>query len=588
MFKSTGSADENVLVKGGEFRRIMRYYKHKWVLFVAMILAIFDGSLPLIMTYILSESITEIIRPETFLHETIEAIKVLAGLVALMIFILSLTFALRGYANPDFVENLRDALFSNIMEQELEYFDETATGVLIARLSEDVTFVLETYVDKMNTVILYLAQIVVSLLFAFIISWRVSMIVIAVVPVTFILFYVSENLVNKLWTEFRDRSTLAAAKAEEVITSFRTVKSFDNELYEADLYARQLEDVHEIVVKASHIHAIKNGIMYFLSWGIMAPVLYYCSYLIFRKPWLGTQLGDLVMLATCFSEIGISVAMTISVVDDLRKAAISAAKLLVIVEKKPERDRKDGNALHHIRGKVEFRNVSFRYRTREDYAVKDLSFTINAGETVAMVGESGCGKTTTLQLLQRFYEIDEGQILIDDVDVRTLSPTFMRSQISCVPQGPVLFSMSILDNIRFGKIDAGEDEAIRAARIRNAHDFIDELPDGYTTEVQSMSLSGGQKQRICISRAILANTPILLLDEATASLDTESEQLVQQSLESFRNGKTAIIVAHRLATVKNADRILVFQNGHIEEAGTHEELLANDGIYADLIRFQLQ
>jgi ABC-type multidrug transport system fused ATPase/permease subunit len=191
-------------------------------------------------------------------------------------------------------------------------------------------------------------------------------------------------------------------------------------------------------------------------------------------------------------------------------------------------------------------------------------------------------------LLQRFYEVEEGQILLDGVDISTLSPHFIRTQISIVPQGPVLFSMSIRDNIRYSRHEATDEEVEAAAAIGNAHKFVMELPENYQTDVQQMSLSGGQKQRICISRAILANTPILLLDEATAALDTESEQLVQESLENFRHGKTAILVAHRLATVLHADKILVFQDGHIVEEGTHEELLAKSGIYSDLVKFQLQ
>jgi ABC-type multidrug transport system fused ATPase/permease subunit len=241
-----------------------------------------------------------------------------------------------------------------------------------------------------------------------------------------------------------------------------------------------------------------------------------------------------------------------------------------------------------VRGKIEFRDVCFKYKTRNDYAVNHLSFTINPGETVAFVGESGCGKTTTIQLLQKLYEIESGSILIDDVDIATLSGVAVRSQITSVPQTPTLFSMSVRDNIRFAKAAAVEDEVVEAARIGNAHDFIMELPENYETAITHTSLSGGQKQRLCIARAVMANAPVLLLDEATAALDTESEQLVQQSLDQFRHGKTAIIVAHRLATVQNADRILVLQNGCVAESGKHEELLAANGLYADLIRWQLQ
>ncbi|OHT13696.1 ABC transporter family protein [Tritrichomonas foetus] len=328
--------------------------------------------------------------------------------------------------------------------------------------------------------------------------------------------------------------------------------------------------------------------MYFLCWGITAPLLYYGAYLVLKKPQYGIMPGDIVKLIGVFGNIGISVAMCVSIVDDMRKASIAAAKLLAVVDRRPDHDRKAGKTLKDVKGKIEFNNVSFKYKTREDYAVKNLSFTINEGETVALVGESGCGKTTTLQLLQRFYEIESGEILIDEQNISQYSQVSVRKHIAIVPQGPVLFSMSVLDNIRFGKPKSTEQETIEASQIGNAHNFIMEMPDNYKTEVKQMSLSGGQKQRICISRAILNNTPILLLDEATAALDTESEQLVQESLERFRHGKTAIVVAHRLSTVKNADRILVFQNGHIAESGTHEELLVKSGIYSDLVKFQLQ
>jgi ABC-type multidrug transport system fused ATPase/permease subunit len=246
------------------------------------------------------------------------------------------------------------------------------------------------------------------------------------------------------------------------------------------------------------------------------------------------------------------------------------------------------NGAKTVRGKIEFRDVGFKYATRESWAVRHLNFVIEPGETVAFVGESGCGKSTTLQLLQRFYEITEGEILIDDVPLHTLAPVFVRSQIASVPQGPVLFEMSIRDNLRYARPDADDSIVAEAARSGNAHNFIMEQPNNYNTMVQQTSLSGGQKQRICISRAILVGAPILLLDEATAALDTESEQLVQQSLETVRRGKTAVVVAHRLATVLHADRILVFKDGHIEESGKHEELMEQSGLYADLVRFQLE
>jgi ABC-type multidrug transport system fused ATPase/permease subunit len=388
--------------------------------------------------------------------------------------------------------------------------------------------------------------------------------------------------------EFRDSSSFTSEKAEEVMTQFRTVKAFDCELYEAVQYAKGLDAVHDAVVNVSHIHALKTSVINLLSWGAIAPIIYYTGWLFLRKPYLGLGIGDVAVIVNSFSNIGISVTMVITALDDFRAAAYSSAKILSIIDSRPKKNRFAGEEAPAFRGDITFTGVTFTYAGAESPAVEDLTFSIKSGETVALVGESGCGKTTTLALLQRFYEIEAGEIAIDGVDVATYSPYSVRSQMSIVPQSPILFSMSIRDNICYAKPGATDAEVTRAAQIGNAHDFIMEIPENYLAKVEQTSLSGGQKQRICIARAILADAPILLLDEATAALDTESERLVQQALENFRHGKTTIVVAHRLATVRNADRILVFQKGKVIETGTHDELLAKNEVYANLIRFQLQ
>jgi ABC-type multidrug transport system fused ATPase/permease subunit len=272
-----------------------------------------------------------------------------------------------------------------------------------------------------------------------------------------------------------------------------------------------------------------------------------------------------------------------------KKSNISSAKLLEVLERNSAIPLDRGAPINRrISGKVEFRDVCMQYKDRTTLALDHLSFVVNPGECVAIVGESGCGKTTTLQLIERFYDPTQGQVLIDGMDVRDLSPIDLRGQIAIVPQGPVMFSMSVRDNIRYGRPEAVREEIVEAATTANAHGFIRQLREGYKTHVQQNTLSGGQKQRICIARAMLINAPIVLLDEATASLDTESERLVQEALRKYKSGRTLIIVAHRLATIRNADRIIVIDHGRIVESGTHEELLQLNGVYHHLVKHQLQ
>ena len=334
---------------------------------------------------------------------------------------------------------------------------------------------------------------------------------------------------------------------------------------------------------------MKDGVIIIIINSMLIGFLYFASWILLKKGGWGMENGDLFLCVSCilFTTMGVQQALTLF--DDFLKAEVSASMILDVIEAPIEVNQRAGQVLDHpVTGKIEFRNVYFKYESSEQYAIKNLSFTVQPGETVALVGESGCGKSTTLQLLQRFYDVESGEILIDDQNIYELSPQYLRSQISTVPQSPVLFTMSIMDNIRYSKPNATEKEVYDSAEIGNAHSFIMTLPENYKTIVDISSLSGGQKQRICIARAVLVNAPILLLDEATAALDTESERLVQQSIEIARKGKTAITVAHRLATVINADRILVFKDGAIIESGKHEELLAKNGYYADLIKYQLQ
>ncbi|OHT10311.1 ABC transporter family protein [Tritrichomonas foetus] len=583
---------EDAPVQGNEFSRIMKIYKRKWTFILAIFFSMCSGIAPQLMNVFFGDLLNAVSKPNFSKKDLNGAIINLMIITVVVIALLVINHAFRSQTNPEFMHDLREAIYSHILRMDISFFDKTSTGVLISRLSQDATLLFNIYIDKILTVALSITQAAGGLILSYITMWQVALPATVFVILCTVSYYIGDRVVTKLWEEFAQHSSKATSKAEEVITSFRTIRSFDNEMYETQQYGKVLDDVDAIFSKTSIAQGLKDSVILFFT-NLMLPVFIGLgSYFIVEKPEMGYVSGDLVilLLSLLFATTGFTIVLSLS--DDFKKARASAAKILKLLDLEPEVDQeKSGKKLKKdfvFQGKVEFRDVGFKYKTRDEWAVRHLSFTVEPGETVALIGESGCGKSTTLQLLQRFYEISEGQILIDDMDISKINPQDLRSMISVVPQGPVLFSMSIKDNIRYANPRATEEEVHKCAEIGNAHDFIMEMPDNYASRVQQTSLSGGQKQRICISRAILANTPILLLDEATAALDTESEQLVQQSLENFRKGKTAILVAHRLATVINADRIIVYKDGHVEEVGTHQELMEKGGLYSELVKFQLQ
>lgn len=576
------------VVHGHEFIRIMKYFSNKALFVFAIIFSILLGAVPFIFYLIMGDMITIITETTNFLEEFH---KVMIKIIVFIIFqnaVLATCTQLRSVSVPFFIRDLRRQLLNSYLASDIEYFDEVSTGIMVSRISQDVTLVTGIYVGKLSAALQMIAQTIGGVTVTVVSVWQAGLIMIGSLVISGFIYFYGDRIVNKIWAEYSANQTDAASKAEEIITSFRTVKSFDCELKESQIYKEKMKNVDTILKRHSIAQGTKEGLILLVLYITMAIIFYYVSWMIQMKPNCRYESGDLfiILMSLSFVTTGISTFLTLS--DDFKMASASAAKLLEIFERKSKIENKNGSVIPNVKGKIEFRDVTFHYNSQNTNAVEHLNFVINPGETIAFVGESGCGKTTVLQLIERFYDIDSGCILLDDVDITKLSPNFIRSQIAMVQQTPVLFSMSISDNIKYADINRSESDVVEAAQIGNAHDFIMDIPNAYNAEVKNHSLSGGQKQRICISRAILANTPILLLDEATASLDTESERLIQESLNNFRKGKTAIVVAHRLATVMNADRILVLHNGRIVEEGLHEDLIKNNGIYSELVKYQLQ
>ncbi|EAX89770.1 ABC transporter family protein [Trichomonas vaginalis G3] len=571
------------------FLKVLKFYPKRWVYFIALLFSFINGIVAIVFNVVIGNITTELTTSNDFMKaikKNIYTFLIIMGIFAILWLIGQLCVS---YAAPGFHINVRILLLSKLLSFDIDYFDQNQSGSLLDRITTDSSLIYSIYMDRLCVLTIDLSQALAGFVLSFIYSWRISLIALFVIPICFAAFFLCEYFIGKLWHDYNNATNAANTKAEEVINSFRTVKSFDRELTESEKYESSLQKILNVVNKTSVITGIKDGILNLFVNVLTVVFLYFCVWIIKNKPSWNMKSGDVMVLMSSLLFSIQAIFQALILFEDFRKANVASQRLLEILEHQPKINQKEGeNPELIVKGKVEFKNVSFRYLSKDTYAVKNLSFTINPGETVAFVGESGCGKSTTLQLLQRFYEIESGEILVDDINITTWSPHYLRTQISIVPQTPVMFSMSIEDNIKYADPDIDKKNIYEAAKIGNAHNFIIGLPSRYNTIVQQTSLSGGPKQRICIARAVLQNSPILLLDEATAALDTESEKLVQQSLEEIRKGKTAIIVAHRLATVINADKIFVFKDGHIVEAGKHEELLSKGGYYADLIKYQLQ
>lgn len=574
--------------KGREFFRIMKYFRKTPMLIVCFITAAISG-LSSLLFLIPGRKMTSIMAApaEQFVDVCIPLIKQAAWVSAIVIVIQVASTLMQCLCAPNFMVDIRKRLYAALMDADIAYFDKTATGALVGRISEGVAYIKDIYVDTVFATTGMVAMSIGGLVVGLVYDWKLTLMFIEFPIVLALWLWAGNKWADRVLNSYEAKGTESTEKAVSVITEFRTVKSFNQEMAEAESFRKDLSEQYKVLERVSVVRGVVSSVAICLLMGMMLIMTWYSMREMINNP----QETDFfeVMCAT-IGEIMLAVGINriLSVTDDFEMSKQCARNICAIIEQKPAIDRHNGRDIGKLTGKIEFRDVGFKYDSCEQWAVRHLSFTIQPGETIAFVGESGCGKSTTLQLLQRFYDCQEGEILLDGVNIKDLSPICVRRNISIVPQSPVLFSMSISENIAFGNPSATIDDISAAAITGNAHNFVMELPENYATKVRQTSLSGGQKQRICISRAILSPSPILLLDEATAALDTESEQLVQQSLETFRQGKTSIMVAHRLATVRHADRILVFQDGHIEETGTHAELIEKGGIYSNLAKFQLQ
>ncbi|KAM6338499.1 ATP-dependent translocase ABCB1 [Podargus strigoides] len=486
------------------------------------------------------------------------------------------------------IRKIREKFFHAIMRQEIGWFDVNDVGELNTRLLDDVSKINEGIGDKIGLLVQSVTTFITGFIVGLIRGWKLTLVILAVSPV----LGLSAALWAKVLSAFTDKEQAAYAKAgavaEEVLAAVRTVIAFGGQEKEIKRYHKNLEDAKRIGIKKAITANISMGAAFLLIYASYALAFWYGTTLVLTDDY---TIGK--VLTVFFSVLigAFSIGQTAPSIEAFASARGAAYVVFKIIDNEPQIDSysETGYKPDHIKGNLEFQNVYFSYPSRPDIEIlKGLNLKVSCGQTVALVGGSGCGKSTTVQLMQRFYDPKEGMVTIDGQDIKTLNVRYLREIIGVVNQEPVLFATTIAENIRYGREDVTMEEIEKATKEANAYDFIMKLPNKFETVVgeRGAQLSGGQKQRIAIARALVRNPKILLLDEATSALDTESESVVQAALDKAREGRTTVVVAHRLSTVRNADLIAVFEGGVITEQGNHFKLLERKGIYYKLVNMQ--
>ncbi len=481
------------------------------------------------------------------------------------------------------VADLRRDTFSRLIKLPISFFESRKTGELTSRLTTDVTTIQSVVSTSLPQLFSQTFTLIGGTILMVVINFKLSLVMLATIPAVILAGAYFGRKLRKISTEFQDKVASANADAEEAIVGIREVKAFTAEGIEERRYQKGISASYDMGLKRARVRAYFTPTIIMVAFTAVTVILWYGGRLVILD---GLPPGDLITFLLLTFFVAGSIGSFTGLYSQFQEALGSSRRVFELLDEESDLVELDNpKELESVFGAVRFEQMSFRYGDRgEENILKDLNLDVKAGEIIAIVGPSGSGKTTLVSLIPRFYDPVDGAITLDGVDLRDLGLEDLRSHIGIVPQETLLFSGSINENIRYGKEDATGDEVEAAAMAANAHEFILNFEAGYETLVgeRGIKLSGGQKQRVAIARAILKDPRILILDEATSSLDSESEALVQEALDSLMQGRTTFVIAHRLSTIRNADRIIVLDEGQIVQEGSHDKLLTDGGLYKEL------
>lgn len=569
-------------------KKFLSYYKPYLGLFAAdMFFAFLAAAVtlvyPIIVRYITNDILVN--------HEISESAPIIIKLLFAMLGLVALEFfsifftSYKGHMMGAKMEfDMRNDIFEHYQKLSFNFYDNQKTGQLMTRITNDLFDVTELCHHGPEDIIISLIKFFGAFFILININLPLTLIVFAFIPIMFVFAMFMRGRMRRAFRRNRERIADINAQIEDNLSGIRVVKSFANESIEMGKFregnSRFVESKKNSYWNMASFH---SGLTFFsalINIAVIAGGGLFIAYEIIN-------VGDLLAFMLYVNTLVDPVKKLINFTEQFQNGMTGFSRFYEILEIDPDIvDRPEAVSLKDVKGEIEFKDVAFKYNDAIGDVFKNINLKVDAGEYIALVGSSGVGKTTMCSLIPRFYEVSEGLITVDGIDIRDIRLKSLRKNIGIVQQDVYLFAGTVLDNIRYGYADATDEDIIRAAKNANAHDFIMELPEGYHTDIgqRGVKLSGGQKQRLSIARVFLKNPPILIFDEATSSLDNESERVVQESLEHLAKNRTTFVIAHRLSTIKNAKRILVLTEEGIKESGSHEELLLRNGVYAGLYR----